>query len=312
MIPSGFRRWGMGLGLVLATVASFWVPSALAAQQNRSDSADSANAIPPQDPVEPIVIPGAARVPFGVGENLEYQVKLGVFDVGDGFMRVESLDTIRGYPTYHVSMGIEGGLLFAKVKDRFDSWLDVRRLVSRRFKQDQKEVNYERKRTFEFYPEEWRWERADNDDEGELPTSQPLDDISFVYFVRSLPLEVGREYTFRRYFQEDGNPVVIRVERRDTVEVPAGTFPTIVVRPIIQTDGLFGQGGEAELHFTDDERKLLVYMRSRIPVVGSLSLHLRSITEGTPVVSRRERVRNRGSTDEEHAAGTESDSGGGP
>jgi len=94
---------------------------------------------------------------------------------------------------------------------------------------------------------------------------------------------VGKEYTFNRYFRESGNPVVLRVLRKETVTVPAGTFETVVVRPIIQTRGLFSQGGEAELYFTDDHRRLLVQMRSKVPLVGSISLHLRSITEGRPL-----------------------------
>ncbi len=74
---------------------------------------------------------------------------------------------------------------------------------------------------------------------------------------------------------------MLRVLRKETVNVPAGTFETIVVQPIIQTDGLFGQGGQAEVFFSDDERRLLVHLRSRVPIVGSLSLHLRSYEPGT-------------------------------
>lgn len=153
--------------------------------------------------------------------------------------------------------------------------------------QDQNEVNYKRFRQFEFYPEEMRFERADVEEEGDLPTNLPLDDISFVYFVRTIPLVVGETYTYNRYFKDDGNPVVLKVVRKDQVTVPAGTFNTIVVKPIIQTTGLFGEGGEAELHFTDDSRRILVMMRSRVPVVGSLSLHLTSIEEGTSRRARR-------------------------
>ncbi len=77
--------------------------------------------------------------------------------------------------------------------------------------------------------------------------------------------------------------MLLRVVRRDEVEVPAGVFKTIVVEPTIQTRGLFGKGGEAELHFSDDERRLLVYMRSKVPVLGSLTLHLREIREGVAI-----------------------------
>ncbi len=38
----------------------------------------------------------------------------------------------------------------------------------------------------------------------------PLDDGSFLYFVRTIPLEVGQTYNFDRYFNPKANPVTIR------------------------------------------------------------------------------------------------------
>jgi hypothetical protein len=116
----------------------------------------------------------------------------------------------------------------------------------------------------------------DSDERGTLPTNEPLDDLSFLFYARTLPLEVGDTYTINRYFKADGNPVVLKVLRKETIRVPAGTFNTVVVQPIIQTDGLFGQGGHAEVYFTDDARRLLVYLRSSVPIVGSLTLSLKA------------------------------------
>lgn len=224
-----------------------------------------------------------AEVPFGVGERLEYQVKLGPVGVGEGSMEIVDIANVRGWPTYHIRFHVKGGIPLARVNTRMESWLDVGSLVSRRFEQDQNEVRFKRHRIFEIYPEERRWEIVGTDDEGPLASDLPLDDVSFLYFVRTIPLEVGQTYTYNRYFRESGNPVVLHVLRKETVKVPAGTFETIVVQPIIQTSGLFRDGGRAEVYFTDDERRLLVQMKSSVPVIGSLSLHLTSIEEGQPV-----------------------------
>jgi len=232
-------------------------------------------------------IPGAAPVPFGVGERMEYEVKMGIFSVGDGALEVAGVDTVRGFQAYRLVMDLEGGIPMARVDDRFESWLGVRDLVSRRFHQRIREAGYESDRYYEIVPEEDRWTREGTEEKGALPTAFPLDDLSFMYYLRTLDLEPGKEYRLSRYFKEDGNPVVIQVERRDTVEVPAGTFPTVVVRPVIQTDGLFSQGGEAEIHFTDDDAHHLVYMRVKIPVVRSMTLHLKTLEEGVSVLPER-------------------------
>ena len=231
--------------------------------------------------------PLAAVVPYGPGERLDYKVKVGIFNAGHAHMEVLGIDSVRGEPTYHVEMALKGSLLFGalKVEDYWSSWIDTRLIMSRRFISDVSNTGHSSYRSFEFYPDEMYWEQTDEGVFGELATALPLDDISFIYFVRSLPLEVGKTYTLPRYFKKDGNPVILKVERRDVRETPAGTFNTIVVRPTIKTSGLFSEGGEAELHFTDDENRYLVYMRVGMSVVGSITMHLESIVPGTPIHS---------------------------
>ncbi len=223
-------------------------------------------------------------VPFGVGERLTYNVKLGWFNVGEGELSVLGVDSIRGAPSYHLSMALTASAMFGtvKVRDRFSSWMDVRTLASRRFIRDQHEHNYKSYREFEIYPEERRWERTDEEKGGPTLSAAPLDEIAFLYWMRTLPLEVGQSYTYEgKYFKEDGNPVVLKVLRREEKETGAGRFDTIVVQPIIRTKGLFSEGGRAEVYLTDDEDRLMVYLRSEIPVAGSITLHLERI-EGVP------------------------------
>lgn len=233
----------------------------------------------------PVIDPYAAIVPYGPGERLEYNVKVGFFNGGKAHMEVLGIDTVRGEPTYHVEMDIKGGLLFGalKAESHYDSWIDTNLIMSRRFISDVSNTGHSSYRSFEFYPDEMYWDQTDEGVTGVLGSALPLDDVSFLYFVRSLPLVVGETYTYTRYFKEDGNPVILEVERRDVREVGAGTFNTIVVRPTIQTSGLYKDGGDAELHFTDDENRYLVYMRVGMPVVGSITLHLEKIVEGTPI-----------------------------
>ena len=229
--------------------------------------------------------PLAAVVPFGPGERLTYNVKIGIINSGSAHMEVLGIDSIREEPSYHLEMSLKGSLLFGavQVNDHYQSWLGTRSVSSHRYVSDIHQLTYSRYRNFEFRPEEMSWEETESGDMGRLATALPLDDISFLYFVRTLPLEIGQTYTLPRYFKKEGNPVVIKVEGKRVVEVPAGTFNTIVVRPIIKTRGLFSEGGEAELYLTDDDNKHLVYLRSKIPIVGSVTLHLESISEGSPI-----------------------------
>ena len=222
-----------------------------------------------------------ASVPWGVGERMTYNVRLGIVgNVGKGKLEVLGLETIRGRQTYRLHFELKGGVAFAKVDDDFQSWMDTQSLISHRFKQDQKEVRYERHRTIEFFPEQRRWAQTDGKDAGVLPTDEPLDDVSFLYFIRTLPLEVGKTYSFNRYFKDDGNPVTVKVLRKETITVPAGSFRTIVVQPIIKTKGLFSEGGQAEIYFSDDDKRILVQLKSKVKVLKSLDMTLQRYEPG--------------------------------
>lgn len=228
----------------------------------------------------------AAPVPFGVGERAVYKVTFGVFkEVGEAVVQVAGLDTIRGHPVYHLRFTLKGGIPLAHIDDKQESWLDVRDLYSHRFKQDIKEVRYKRLRTLDFFPEEGvtRWLERQRTDS--LAVKDPLDDISFMYWARTLELEVGGNYVFNRYFAASGNPVSVHVVRRDTVTVPMGTFRTIVLRPTIRTKGLFSEGGAAELYLTDDARRMPVFMTVWLSI-GTLKLHLKDYDPGVPLAAR--------------------------
>lgn len=273
--------WATGLLMVTTPFG------AVAQASNETTGGDSVAGVTAEAPAVASyeIDPFAAVVPWGPGERLEYGVKLGVFNAGDAFMDVVGVDSIRGEPTYHIQMALKASMLFgaAKLDDKWDSWMDTRLLLTRRYIRDLKDTGYTTYRYYEFYPEELYWERTDNDESGDLATAFPLDDIAFIYYVRTLPLEVGKTYTVPRYFKKEGNPVVVYVEGKDVKKTDAGEFNTIVVRPTIKTRGLFSEGGEAELHFTDDENRYLVYMRVKVPIAGSVTLHLNKISPGTPI-----------------------------
>ena len=222
----------------------------------------------------------AALGRIGVGERARYELRLAGREVGTGSLEVVGAERIGGYHTLRTRLQVTGGVLFARVDDRFESWIDPERLFSRRFVQDQKELTNKRYREYHFAPEARTYRQVDSGEDGTLATSEPLDDVSFLFYVRTLPLRVGDVDTIPRYFKE-GRDVIIRVLRKERISVPAGTFETIVVQPTItNAGGLFGQGGQAEVYFSDDAARTLVMLKSRVPVIGSLSLHLKDYRPG--------------------------------
>ena len=236
--------------------------------------AATANPVHAQEPTAVAVGQTArASIPFDVGERMDYDVKFGPLHVGNGSMEITGLDTVRGRTTWHTVFRVSGGTFFYKVRDRLESWIDVRTLASLRSLQDLNEGSRDRERRFEIYPERGVYVE---DEKPEQPTvAAPLDDGSFLYFLRTIPLEVGQEYSFDRYFRPDRNPVRIRVLRKEHIKVPAGEFDAVVVQPIIKSKGIFSENGRAEVWLSDDDRRIMLQMKSKLSI-GSLNLYLKS------------------------------------
>lgn len=215
-----------------------------------------------------------ATVPFAVGERLSYDVKFGPLKAGRGTMEVMEVVDVRGRPAWRVALRVKGGITFFKVNNVLESWIDTTTFSSLRFVQDFDQTGSDRQKTYEIFPE--RQEYQDGEKAPVPSVEFPLDDAAFIYFARTLPLEIGVTYSFDRYFKPDRNPVRIKVLRRERIKVPAGTFQTIVVQPIIKAKGIFSENGKAEIWFTEDERRLMVQMKTNLSI-GSLSLYLKSI-----------------------------------
>ena len=212
-----------------------------------------------------------ASRPFVAGERLDYEVRFGRLRVGHGTMLLAGLDTVNGRPTWRAIFTVSGGTLFFHVRDSTVSWFDTSTFNSLRFVQKINEGHYHADREFRIYPESATYSR--NGKPAVPSVGEPLDDESFIYFLRTLPLEIGRTYRFDRYFQPEGNPIIIRVLRHEAVRVPAGAFESIVVQPQITTAGIFSQHGRAQVWIADDSTHRVLQIKSSLSF-GSLNLYL--------------------------------------
>ncbi|HET9777575.1 MAG TPA: DUF3108 domain-containing protein [Gemmatimonadaceae bacterium] len=211
--------------------------------------------------------------PFRVGERFTYDAKINAIHAGSATVSVEGLETVRGVPTYHTIFDVRGRVLFKKFANHYESWFDTTNIVTMRHIQKTDDVD----KTYEFYPSKKIYIK--NGDGVENPSvSMPIDESSFLYFLRSLPLEVGKHYTVPRYYHAMKNPIEIQVDRREHVKVPAGEFDAWVLKPVIKSNGLFSPKSDAEVWLADDQAHTLVKLRSRL-TLGTLYLELRTIEE---------------------------------
>jgi len=218
---------------------------------------------------------------FPPGETLLYDARFGLLNLGTGMMHVAGVDTVRGVESLHLVFLLQGGSFFYRINDRMDSWVGLHDFASRRFIQDFHEGNSERYTAFEIFPDSGYYRQEGVDTVAPTPEA-PLDDAAFFYFVRTVELEDGQRYEYERYFRPDRNPVVLEVMGRDTLDLPAGRFPTIVVRPIIQGRGILAEAKEPLMWLSDDERRIMVQLKIKFASIATITLRLREIADGLP------------------------------
>lgn len=213
------------------------------------------------------------RLPFQVGERLTYDAKVNSIKAGQASLSVEGLETIRGVGTVHTIFDLRGRVLFKKFANHYESWFDTTSIVSMRLVQKTDDVS----KSYEFFPEKKIYVK--NNDGIENPSvSMPIDEASFLFYLRTLPLEVGKTYTVDRYYFATKNPITITVDRRERVKVPAGEFDTYVLKPVIKSNGLFSVKSDAEVWLANDRAHTVIKLRSKLSL-GTLYLELRKIEQ---------------------------------
>ncbi|MDD2321142.1 MAG: DUF3108 domain-containing protein [Geobacteraceae bacterium] len=113
-----------------------------------------------------------------------------------------------------------------------------------------------------------------NNDKREIPiSSSTLDTLSSFYFVRTLKLEVGKSVFLTILDNMKIWKVEVQVLRKEKIKTKLGTFDTIVIRPLMHSEGIMDKKGEMFIWLTDDSRLLPVKMKTKVKV-GSVTATL--------------------------------------
>jgi hypothetical protein len=112
------------------------------------------------------------------------------------------------------------------------------------------------------------------------PTNAPLDELSFIYFVRTISLAGDSAWRFDRHFDAARNPTTIRVVGRRTLETAAGSFRTVQGEMRVHDPRRYKGEGVITIDLTDDRRRLPVRIESSMPVLGRTVLSLASARFG--------------------------------
>ncbi len=226
-------------------------------------------------PPDSTIILAPSHVGFGAGEKLVFSVQYGLITAGEATLEVRNVATIRGRPAYRIVSDARTNEFFSKfyeVRDRYESFVDTTELYSLHYEKHVREGKFKRDESVEF---DQIGHKAIYKDKTVPIPPMAQDVLSALYYVRTLPLEVGQSIAIANHIDGKNYPLVVKVHRRERVKVDAGEFDCLVVEPILRGPGVFTQKGRLTVWLTDDEVRMPVLMKSKV-VIGHVAAILKS------------------------------------
>jgi hypothetical protein len=210
----------------------------------------------------------AGAYPFAVGETLKYDAKLGVIPVGTAIMTVNPMTRERGNEAFVFAASGEGRPLGVRVGAELMSFVGARSFSSLRFNRRVFQGASVDEARYEIVPDSGRYREDGNPQDWAAPRN-PLDELAFLYYLRTVPLKVGATYEIPRYFKTGYNPIEVRVLGREIATLPGGgTAPVLALEIASRTLRM-------SVKLTDDARRLPVEMELPLPF-GRITLELTS------------------------------------
>jgi Protein of unknown function (DUF3108) len=272
-------RSGAALTILLAVAVSLGLGGQVVPSPQASHTA------PPQETkigasahIEPLR-PGYA---FPNGQALHYEGEWRFWTAGIATVHIERSGSQEHVDATADSSGVVA--LLYRVQDRFNSYFDAKSLCSYKLLKHTEEgshlretvISYDYARGKAVLEERNLKDNQQKRTENDIPGCV-TDVLSGIFYVGSLPLLPGANYTFP--LNDGGKTVTVQahVEGKEQVKTPAGTFQTIRVGPEGDS-GILKNRGRIWIWYTDDAQHLPVQMRAKL-FWGTLTVYLTSITK---------------------------------
>ncbi len=217
--------------------------------------------------------------PFHVGEEVVMGISYFAVEAGKFTMQIKPMVQLNGKKSYHFRYLIQSSPLFNmfyKVDDVAETFVDYETLLPYSYEIHVDESKQVRETKTFFDHKKLKATMWDQKQKKNAPIEKKKIDwdlkefsqnvFSAPYYLRNFTLEVGKK--FKVHVGHEGKNILMTAEvlRKEKIFTPAGTFNTFVIKPQFDVDGKFKPTGENLLWLTDDDRKFIVRLESKIKI----------------------------------------------
>jgi hypothetical protein len=211
---------------------------------------------------------------FQPGERLVYKLRWGIISAGYAVLEIKPFEQIDEELAWHFVLSIRTNEfvdLFYKVRDRIESYTDHALANSILYRNEQREGSTDRD-VVVIFDQDKRTAVYSNKGKAQAGIeikSGTIDPLSAIFYVRNHGLA---ENMVIYKAVSDGKKTVeglVRVIRRETLTIQGVEYHTFLVEPDMKdVSGVFEKSEKSKLKLwiTDDERRLLVKIESKVAV----------------------------------------------
>jgi hypothetical protein len=213
---------------------------------------------------------------FREGEKLTFDVKYGFVTAGIATFEIPKIKKISGRDAYHVTFEVNTVPTFDtffKVRDRYETYIDVEGMFPWRFEQHIREGSFSR--DFSAFFDQRKGKAKTSKGEYEIP-KYVNDIVSAFFYARTIDyskMKVGDKINLQNFYKDKVYDLDVVYHGKETIEVDAGKFECIIVEPLVKEGGLFKSEGSIMLWMTNDDAKMPVRVKTKV-VVGAIDADL--------------------------------------
>jgi len=237
----------------------------------------------PRAAAQPVVIPTLkppmAGFPFPAKQTLTFTVDWRVFTAGTAVFHLEQVGTVEKISATADTVG--GVTMLFPVVDRFQSGFDMKTGCSTGFskqlQEGRRKVSSDLSFDYGVGKQHLLEKNLVKGTQKEQTASIPAcvtDSLSGIFYAATQPMVVGQSFGYPLADAMRTVTVVMKVEGKEEVKTPAGTFQTVRVQPTAE-EGVVRNRGTIRIWYTDDARHMPVQMQARL-FWGTITFHLQS------------------------------------
>lgn len=230
--------------------------------------------------------------PYRVNEKVTLDVSYFGVSAGTMTLEVRPFAIVNGRKSYHIAGTAHSTSVFAMfyaVDDWFESFVDYETLVPSSYALHVKESKQLRETRCLF---DWDrmlaifWDKKINAEQkveekkfewSMVPYAQNI--FTAFSYLRNFQLKVGKKIVYRVSHEKENFDITGEVIRKEKISTPIGELDTVVVKPHIHLNGVFRPVGDVFIWLTDDDRKFVVRIESKIKI-GTIVASLKAIEPG--------------------------------